>query len=67
GSFIEVTDGIVMGAAAVVIITAGSGLKWAASPCKAVASILIDTATSIAFRAGVGLVTNRGRHNWGGW
>lgn len=35
GSSTDVTDGKVMGAAAVMVITAGGALKWTASPFKA--------------------------------
>lgn len=35
GSSTDVTDGVVMGAAAVMVITTGGAFKWAASPFKA--------------------------------
>lgn len=35
GSSADVTDGVVMGAAAVMVITAGSAFEWAASPFNA--------------------------------
>ena len=35
GSSTDVTDGVVMGAAAVKVITAGGAFQWAASPYKA--------------------------------
>lgn len=50
-SSVKITDGVVMGAAAVVISTAGCRLKRAASPSKAVLAILIDAAAGVALRA----------------
>lgn len=58
---LNVTDGIVMWAAAVMVITAGCSLKWTASPCKAIVAILKDAAASVALRAGIIIVT----HSWG--
>lgn len=50
-----------MRAAAVMVITAGGRLERAASPCKAVAFILIDTAASVALRTVEIVITD----SWG--
>lgn len=61
GPCINVTDGEVMRAAAVMVITAGGRLERAASPCKAIVCILIDTAASVALRTVVVVITD----SWG--
>lgn len=61
GPCINVADGIVMRAAAVMVITAGGTLERAASPWKAIVCVLIDTAASVALRAGVIAITD----SWG--
>lgn len=50
-SSVKITDGVVVGAAAVVISTAGCRLKRAASPSKAVLAILVNAAAGVALRA----------------
>lgn len=64
GPSTNITDGIVMWAAAIVVITAGGSLKRAASPCKARVTILKDTAASVALRARVIIVTHSRRLCW---
>ena len=66
---INVTNRILLWAAAGVIIAAGGCLKRTASPTKAVLTILIDTAACGWCRAGVVIITNwlglhRGRRRW---
>ena len=53
-----------MGAAAVIVFTATGSLEWAASPIKAVAIVLVDTAAGIALRTGVITITNSRRLYW---
>ena len=64
GSFVNIADRVVMRAAAVVVIAAGSSLERAASPCKAILSIIKDAATSAAIRAGKVIITHRWRFHW---
>lgn len=69
-SGIEVAYRIVMGAAAVVVITAGCRLKGAASPSKAVITILVDAAASASLRAWIIIITNSWgfyRRRWWRW
>ena len=56
-----------MRAAAIVVFTAGSSLKWTASPFIAVAGVLVNAATSIALGTRVVAVADRRRSNWGRW
>jgi len=53
-----------MGAAAVVIVTAGGALERAAAPGEAVLAILVDAAAGGALRARVVVVADAGL--WGG-
>lgn len=53
-----------MWAAAIMVFTAGSTLKWAASPLKAEVAILKEAATSIAVRTAVVIVADSGRRYW---
>jgi hypothetical protein len=64
GSFINVADWVIMWAAAIMVITAGGTLEWAASPCKAILSILKDAAASTAIRAGKVIITHGRRFYW---
>lgn len=64
---LKVTDGIFMGAAAVMVIAAGRRLERAASPTKAGISILIDTAAGTPFLAREVLVAFGRGLDRGGW
>lgn len=67
-SGVKVTDRIVPRAAAVMVITAGCRLKWAASPSKAVITILVDAAASVSIWARVVIIADsRGLHRRRGW
>ena len=57
-TLLNVADGIVMGTAARVIRTADSRLQWAATPGKAVRSVLKDTAAGGSGRAGIVRITS---------
>lgn len=50
GSSFKVTDGILVRAAAVMVIAAGCRFKRAASPSKAKAAVFINTAAGISIR-----------------
>lgn len=58
GSSLDIANRVVMGAAAVVVFAAGGGLQGAASPGKAIATILIDTTAGGVRWASVVVVTN---------
>lgn len=71
GSFIYIADGVVMRAAAFMVLTACGGLKRAASPGEAIVGILIDAAASRALSTRVITITSgrwfywrRGRWPW---
>lgn len=63
---IDVTNGIVMGAATVIVLAASGSLKWATSPGKAIPSPVIDAAAGIAFSTGIVVVTDCWRLHWRG-
>lgn len=67
GPCIEVTDGIVMRAATVMVITAGGTVKWAASPCQTIVCIFINTAAGVALRTGEIAVTDGWWLYWRWW
>ena len=58
-ALVKIADGVIMWAAARLIVTASSRLKRTASPAKAVVTIFIDTAACACFRACVVVITNR--------
>lgn len=69
GSSTDVTDRVVMGAAAVTVITAGGAFKWAASPFKAQVWELEDATASFSGGAGVIFIAYRWRchRTWRSW
>lgn len=64
GASVKVTDGIIVRAATIVIVTTGGTLERTASPGKAILSILIDTAACRALLAAVVIITNSGWLHW---
>lgn len=62
--FIKITDGIIMWAAARVIIATSSRLKRTASPVKAEVPILVDTAACASLRTCIVVITNSGGFHW---
>lgn len=65
GSLLNIADGVLVRAAAVVIIAAGGALEWAAAPGVAVFAILVDAAAGGAIGASVVVVADGGRRGWG--
>lgn len=71
GSSINITDGIFVRAAAVMVVTTGGTLKRAASPFKAETNVLIDTTACAFLRACVVFIADytrlgRRRRGWTG-
>lgn len=63
---LDIADGVVMGAAAVMVSTAGGRFKRAASPRKAVVVVLKQAAACGALRAGIVSITDNIRLIRGG-
>lgn len=67
----EVADGVVMRAAAEVVVAAGGGLHGAASPVEAVAAVLVGAAACVSLRTRKVFVTHDGgidgRRRGGTW